>query len=202
MAINSDNQSDNKIQINIDAEKTAFNDKIAIPDVYRDMAKPSESLQINPFKSEFTKTDSFNPFQFEKNFMGVQNENPITLESQTLKFDQSTGFNMMNQSSLMTGFEENKNLQSVTNLLASQQLSNTSLAQQPGLNQADVNKHIQKAISTSVVPALENVSQYVQQMSNLNTDHKNIHDELPTISPTNLFFTDVSASAMDIPTWS
>jgi len=197
MAIN----QDNKIEINIDAEKTAFSDKITPPNVYRDMAKPSENVQIQPFASDFSKPDSFNPFQFEKNLMGTEKNVPIQLESQPLKFDQSTTFNMLNQSSLMTGLEDNKGFQSLTNLLASQQLTNTTLAQQPPISKSDVNKQVQKAITKDIVPALENVAQYIQQSSNLNTDHKNVHDELPTISPTNLAFNDRSASAMDKPTW-
>jgi hypothetical protein len=198
MAIN----EDNKIQINVDAEKTAFSDKIATPTVYRDMAMPSENIKIEPFASDFSKPDSFNPFQFEKNVMGSQDQPPIALESQTLQFDQSTAFNMLNQSSLMTGLDSNNDtFKSLSNFLASQQLTSSTLNQQPPISHSDVNKQVQKAITKDIVPALENVAQYIQQSSNLNTDHKNVHDELPTISPNNLAFNDRSESAMDRPTW-
>lgn len=201
MAINNENQINSKITLNVEAEKLAFSDKIAPPNVYRDMAKPSEDIKIQPFSSEFSKPQSFNPFQFEKQFMGLDsNQKPIALESQPLKFDQSTNFNMMNSSSLMTGFENN-DVKSITNLLTSQQLTNTSLTQTAGVNPAEVNKQVNKIINNTVAPAIENLSQHVMQMSHLDPDHKNIHDELPTIPPTNLVFVDRSASAMDKPTW-
>lgn len=196
MAIN-----DNKIDINIDAEKTAFSDKIVPPNVYRDMAKPSDDTKAKPFVAEFSKPESFGDFKFEKSFMGLQNEKPFTLESQPLKFDQSTSFNLGNESKLMSGLEDNKNLQIMSNLLSSQQLTNTSLSQQPGLNVTDVNKQISKALNGTIAPAIENLSQHVMQMSHLDPDHKNVHDELPTIPPTNLAFVDRSAAAMDRPTW-
>lgn len=201
MAVKDENNPFDKIGVNIEAEKMAFSEKITPPSVYRDMAKPSEDVKITPLSYDFSKPESFNPLAFEKEVMGEKNQTPITLESQTLKFDQSTNFNLSNQASLMSDLEEVKNLNPVSSLLASQQLMNTSLLQQSGVNPADINKQVNKIISTSVTPALENMSQYVQQMSNLNTDHKNLHDELPTISPTNLAFFDRSATAMDKPSW-
>lgn len=201
MAINENNNFMNKIGINVEAEKIAFSEKIQPPETYRDMAKPTEDIKISSLASDFTKPNSFSPFTLDKEYMGTQKDAPIKLESEALKFDQSTNFNLSNQSSLMTGLDELKNLNPVSSLLASQQLMTTSLNQQTGLNPVDINKQVNKILNSSVTPALENMSQYVQQMSSLNTDHKNVHDELPTISPTNLAFVDRSSTAMDKPGW-
>jgi hypothetical protein len=196
------NAADDRISIDVQAEKSAFSEKLTLQAPHRDMVKPTESIKVEPHKLDFIKHDNTNPAKFESNFMGIQGDT-TKLDSPIMKFDSSVSHPpSLTQGSVVSMQENLKGTDSIKSNPLSSELLNTSLKQSSqDLTTASVNKQIDKALQTKITPALQNLAQYTQQMSNTNTDHKNVHDELPTMPPSNLVFNDRLESAMQVPNW-
>ena len=195
------NEADDRVKIDVQAEKTAFSEKLTLKDPHREMVKPTDPFKSEPHKFEFIKNDNTNPVKFESNFMGVKGET-TKLESSVMNFNSAVSSPSMSAGNPLSIQDSFKISDTSRPSPLSAELMNASLKQSnQGIDFSSINKQIDKVFSSKVTPALQNMAQYAQQLSNINTDHKNVHDELPTIPPSNLVFNDRIQSAMQTPDW-
>ena len=67
------NEADDRVKIDVQAEKTAFSEKLTLKDPHREMVKPTDPFKSEPHKFEFIKNNYniiniiFNYINFKKN---------------------------------------------------------------------------------------------------------------------------------------
>lgn len=207
-----------KVKLNLDAESAAFSGKIPDPSVYRDVIKASADVKIPSLSADFSRFESIAPIQLDKSIMGhnlntfdtnffkqenlsASSLNIPTLESSPMPIVSDDPVSSLPSNSTLSGQEMIRGIDSSPNILASSQLINASLNINPPQNE-NISNTISKVLNKEIKPALENLGQYINQMSNASHYNSNQSDEMPTIPPTNLVFFDRINKASHPPDWS
>jgi len=208
-----------KVKLNLKAESAAFSGKIPTLNMGNEPIKSNVDIKLPNFTSEFSKIDSFNAIQFDKSSLGYnlnsfnptpfknENLNPSSLNTPTIESspmpivsDSVEPIAPQIASTALGGQENIRGVDGAPNILASSQLINASLNMNQNSNQ-DISKQIKGVMEKEISPVLENLGQYISQMSNTNQYNANQSDEMPTIPPTNLVFLDRINKATSLPNW-
>ena len=202
MAVNNKN-----ISVDAKAESAAFSGRLSSTDYGKNLIKPSvdtksqvvqniemmkpgsSSLSVESFKS-FIMGDNYVKSKMDTTMMGLSSNsynnslNPLATPS---------------SNSGLAGMEFIRGSDDKGNIAQSSILMRDMLKLDEKNN--NLPDEIRNVLKKEMMPAFENIGQYIGQMSRINTDNKNQSDEMPTIPPSNLVFDDRLEMAMQAPIW-
>jgi hypothetical protein len=204
-------------KINIEAEKTVFNDALVNSGTYRDMIPDTANTQkIEMPELEFSALPNEKPiFSMSENMEGIGQDysafkseslsgvdsykNSFTSNLMSSDFtptdsikDIFTSSSQMNADNILRSDEKNDSL--VNSKLMS---SNIFI---PGLEQIKTKK-IEDKINSQIMPSIKSLSSKISELGTANKNQNSLIEQRPTNSPTNLIFEDRSKKASEMPYW-
>ena len=165
---------DNISKIDIQAEKSAFNDSIVQSGTYNDMVKPSDSGT----KIELLQTELIGK---KANISSIS----ITPAAPPSNYETDDRINI---TPVVPTSRESK-------LLNMQTSSPDNVTSKKTTN-------IEKQISQSILPSIQKIAQQVNDMGVSKGKQVSMTEERPTLAPVNLIFIERSAKAAQTPAWS
>lgn len=209
----------NSVKLNLEAESASYSARTSEPNLSTETIKPTTSNFAPSLTSDFSHQSLNSPIQLDRSMMGhnlnsfdltpfetgnlsSQSLNIPKLESSSLPLMSSTN-NEISQPAISSlyGQENIRGVEREPNILPLSQLINSSLNLEASENQ-NIPKQIKNILDKQIKPVIDNLGQYVNQMSSKQSYNQNQSDEMPTIPPTNLVFNDRLSRATAPPLWS
>lgn len=205
-------------KINIEAEKTIFNDALVGSSTYKDMMPDTNTVQkIEMPAVEFSSLPNEKPmFSMNENISGI-NQNYSTFTSENMSAPQTVQNNFASElitgtdnidDSIKTTFSSTSNIldDNVLNAMpAADSLSKSKLLRSqafiPGLDEVKTKK-IEDRINSQIMPSLKNLASKINDLNVGNKNQNSMIEQRPTNPSTNLIFDDRSKKASESPYWS